>query len=1850
MKTRIALFVYFFAYISLITVTTSCSKKKSKYNHVSPEFTEHVISFTSGVVSRGTDIQIRLVQEQAEAEAGKELRNNPFSFSPKINGKAVWIDKQTISFIPSEYLTPGTMYYADFNLAQFIEVPKDLKTLHFKFQAMQQAVEFQFNGMEPYVLTEKRWQKLHGVILSADIIDAKNLQEAIYAKYGNNTLHITWHPSKDAKNHSFTIDSVECREKAYTIELHCNGKKIEANEDFTKILEVPALNDFKVIDVKINNTVESSIEVFFSDPLNPKQDLTGLFELSPSLHERVTITPTGAKIYFKKTVAGTIHLTIQANLKNIYGQKLGTDYKNSFKIITSKPQIAFEGSGTIIPNSEHTLLHFKAISLSAVHVKIIKIFENNIGQFFQVNQFDDSREITRVARVVYSQDIALHATGSIEYNNWNTFALDLSEFVKLEQGALYKVELSFAKKHSLYPCQSEESSQIESYSPPTDDNAEFDNPTNWYYYGYDDDYYYDYNWQERDDPCKNSYYAYNKCKIEKNVFASNMGIIAKAGSNGDYFVAISELSTTNPISGVEVELYNYQNQKIATAKTDKEGMCHIHTEHKPYLIIAIKDSERGYLRVDESSALSVSSFNVGGTVLQKGVKGFIYGERGVWRPGDSLYLHFILEDKNKSLPSNHPVIFELYTPDNSLSQRIVTSKHTNEFYSFPIKTAGDAPTGNWLAICKIGNSTFSKTIKIETVKPNRMKILLTYTSAHLKKDKIENGNLQVNWLHGAPARNARVKIEATIAPAITTFDGYKDYTFDDQSRVFTGQEFVVFENNVDNNGHASIPTKISIPNKTPGMVNVQLKTRAFESGGDFSVDRFIIPYSPYAAYTGVKMPKGKGWNNALYADEENIIPIALVDENGKGITGKVSIEIHEIYWRWWWDKNEEDNLADYISNKHSKIIHTDTLSITNGKALYSMKLQNNYWGRKFIRITDQKSGHSAGVTFYTTSKNWWSNAQSNTPGGAEMLMFNTDKESYKVGDEITVELPQSAEGRALVSIETGSKLLEQFWVNPAKSNTFSFKATAQMAPNAYIHISYIRPHESANKDLPIRMYGVQPIQIEDANTHLQPVIIMDNELKPEQTFKVSVREDSKKAMTYTIAIVDEGLLDLTRYKTPNPWNTFYATEALGVKSWDMYKYVAGAFTGKIASLLAIGGDEFETNKGKENTNRFKPVVLVKGPFYCKAGATNTHEFTMPNYVGSVRVMLIAGDNGAYGNTEKTVPVKQDLMVLPTIPRIISPTEEMTIPVQVFALSPSIKHVNVSLKIDKHIEYVDGNSRVVNFDKPGDKTVEFKVKTSQRIGESSIEVIAESGSIRAQAQTELQIRVPTPPSQKTTKLIIEPNKTLQTSVEALGIHGTNTGVIEVSTLRPMNLENRLQYLIKYPHGCLEQITSGTLPQLFLQHLVELNAAQKQDIEKHVQSYLERIKSYQLTNGGFGFWPNDNNYGANEWATNYAGHCMLEAKLLGYSLPIGILEKWINFQTTEAGNWNTSAFNKGREEAQAYRLYTLALAKKPHQSAMNRLRETKDLSNSAIWYLAAAYALNGKADIGKNLIQTIVPNAETTMQSYYNYGSWERTAAIKLITLTLLKQHNDAKIIADDLANALANEQWMSTQASAYSIMALAKFAGTTTDNTKKFTVEINGNKTNVNTKKALHQTDLDYSTTNKHTIKITNNSETILYAYIQQQGVALMKPQHATSENLEISINYFTTDNKPLNISTIKQGTDFYAIVTLKHPGLKSAYKDLAVQHLFPSGWEIINTRTDEIDTQAEANKHIRYQDIRDDRVYSYFDLESGEQKSYKVLLNAAYIGRFFAPSVFCEAMYDNTVNASTASQWVEVVK
>jgi uncharacterized protein YfaS (alpha-2-macroglobulin family) len=1523
-----------------------------------------------------------------------------------------------------------------------------------------------------------------------------------------------------------------------------------------------------------------------------------------------------------------------------------------------KPEVRLIGDGVIVPNSEGLIFPFEAVNLNAVDIKVTKIFGDNIHQFLQVNQLDGMYELYRVGKPVYNRKISLNLSPGMDAGKWNAYSFDLTEVAGNDPGAIYSVTLSFKMEYSLFACNENQKPGLTSDEAFLEEGQGYEIEDGEYQDYYDDYYYYppDFDWQERDNPCHNSYY-YSERWVRRNVFASNIGIIAKGINEKVLKVAVTDIRSTEPISNVKLEIFNFQQQKIDEVTTDSEGTADIRLSEKPFMLVADKGNEKGYLRLDDGSSLSVSMWDVSGEVVQQGIKGFLYGERGVWRPGDTLFLTFILEDKNNIIPENHPVKFEMINPRGQVVNTLVKTKGLNGFYDFTTKTGSDAPTGIWTAHVQVGGSSFRKNLRIETVKPNRLKLKLDYGTEVIAPDKPSlEGTLKVNWLHGAVAKNLKANVTVTLNSAKTEFKGFKGFSFDDQTKQYYPDEQVIFDGRTDQSGEAKVKADLGSYSNAPGMLKASFMVRAFEEGGDFSSDFFSMSYAPYNAFVGIKIPESENEGEMLVTDSAYTAQIAAVDFNGNPLSiNGVEVRLYKLRWRWWWDVSYE-NLGNYIARDYADLISSQNIDVRNGKGSFSFKIKYPDWGRFMIRISDPADGHSATGIFYADWPSWVSRDKRKQPEGAKVLAFSADKETYIVGEKATITIPTSGQGRALLSIETGSEILDAYWEVPEKNQKetrTSFTITEKMCPNIYIHVTYLQPHAQTANDLPIRLYGIVPVMVEDPSTVLKPVITMEDQLTPEKEYTIRVSETKNKSMTYTLAVVDEGLLDLTRFKTPDPGAVFYAREALGVKTWDLFDLVLGAYGGKMEKLFAIGGDAGSINKPNEKANRFKPVVTFLGPFELNGGS-QLHKLKMPRYVGSVRTMVIAGNEGAYGFSEKTVPVKNPLMVLGTLPRVLSPGETVSLPVTIFAMDKGVKNVNVEIVTNEMLTITGEAGKLITFNETGDKVAFFELKVAEKTGVGKVSVKATSGNKNATFDIELDVRNPNPTMTTVIEKLLQPGETWTTDYIPVGMPGTNEGMLEVSAIPPIDFGSRMKSLISYPYGCAEQTVSTVFPQLYLKNIMEMDESWKDLTSRNIREGINRLSLMVNSDGGFLYW--QGSYSSDDWISSYAGHFLIEAEANGYSIPSGIKDKWNKYQQGAARNWKQRTdgdrwYFHHEHLKQAYRLYTLALAGVPDLGSMNRLREAPRLEPFAKWYLAAAYALAGQAEVSKELISVLSMNVGEYDLNNTTYGSPLRDQAIILETLVLLGEKDKATPLVMEISEKISSETWYSTQTTAFCLMALAKFIGNENLTGKElfFEYSIDGKpKASKRTQLPLSQVKIEIKGKQKGNLTVGNNGRSVIYARLSLTGIPVAGQETAAANKLSLRVKYMTLGGDEIQPEKIPQGTDFIAEVEVANPGIYGNYSNLALTQIIPSGWEIINTRLADFTSLHETSKPD-YLDIRDDRINTFFG-QGNTSKKFAVMLNAAYTGKFYLPSVTCQAMYDNSIYARVPGRWVEVVK
>ena len=1828
----------------------------------SADYAPYVNAYTGGVISQNSTIRIELTHDQPMVDLNSELKNNPFSFSPSLKGKAYWVSNNTIEFVPEEgTLKPGTLYEGTFQLGDFIEVDKKLKEFNFSFRVQERNFTLQLESL-PITATQPDEINIKGEIRFSDVVKKEEVEKMLTASDGKKSYPVEVTATDNLTRYQFSIRQIPREADDYPLTITANGNPAGIDRKQSEEVLIPAKDCFRFMSAERIEQPENGIEIVFSAPLSTTQDLKGLIEIPEVSSSIFQISENRVFIYFEANTQNKLTLNIHEGVKDSQGKALGTSHTISFSEVSLKPQVEMSTSAAILPDSKSLIIPFRAVNLYAVDLSVIRVFENNVLMFMQTNSLASANELRRSGRLVYKKTLWLAKDASKDIHHWGDYSIDLAGLIHQEPGAIYRVILSFRQEYSAYPCGGNENQDMKFADSNTsdgltkvsgsvlseEDEAIWNTPEAYYYYSGGTMDWSVYRWTERDNPCHPSYYMNSDRIAACNVFASNLGMIVKRNSLNKLWIAVSNILDTKPIGKAQVTAYNFQLQPIGKGETNGDGFVEITPKGVPFIIVAESEKQKAYVRVVDGEEQSVSRFDVGGKDIQKGLKGFIYGERGVWRPGDTLHISFILEDREKRIPDKHPVALEIYNPRGQFYTKMISTQGMNGFYTFDVPTQATDPTGLWNAYIKVGGTTFHKGLRIETIKPNRLKINLALPKILQATDKDVYAPLTSTWLTGATASKLKAKIEMSLSKVNTQFKNYGQYIFNNPATNFTTIKTDVFDGTLDAEGKASVTLKVPTATEAPGMLNATFTTRVFEPGGDASIYTQTIPFSPFTSYVGINLnqPKGK----YIETDKDHVFDIVTVNTQGQ-LVNRTNLEykIYRIGWSWWWE-NSGESFGTYINNSSITPVASGNLQTRGGKASFKFRVDYPSWGRYLVYVKDKESGHATGGTVYIDWPEWRGRSSKTDPSGIKMLAFSLNKDSYEIGETATAIIPAAAGGRALVSIENGSTVLRQEWIEVSNGGDtkYTFKITPEMTPNVYLHISLLQPHAQTVNDLPICMYGVVPVFVTNSQTVLQPQIQMPEVLRPETNFNVTVSEKSGKPMTYTLAIVDDGLLDLTNFKTPAPWNDFYSREALGIRTWDMYDNVLGASSGSYSSLFSTGGDA-TLKPADAKANRFKPVVKFIGPFYLGKGKSQTHTLKLPMYVGSVRAMVVAGQDGAYGNAEKTAFVRTPLMMLSTLPRVLSIQEEITVPVNIFAMENQVKNVTVSLQASGGgVQIVGANQQSLKFTQPGDQLVFFTLKTGSKTGKATIHLTANGGGQQTKETIEIDVRNPNPVVTLRNSQWIEAGQSKELSYNLSGSSTNNQIKLEVSRIPSVDISRRFDFLYNYQHHCTEQLTSKALPLLFVAQFKTIDKTEAEKIKTNVQEAIRQIYGRQLPNGGFVYWPG--NAVADEWISSYAGMFLTLAQEKGYAVHANVLNKWKRFQRAAAQNWRmpqeASGWQQWQSELQqAFRLYTLALAGVPEYGAMNRMKEQTGLSIQAKWRLAAAYALTGKMKPAEELVY----NVETTVNPYSSmnqiYGSSDRDEAMILETLILMNRERDALQQAKVVSKNLSQEDWFSTQSTAFALMAMGRLAEKLSG-TLDFVWSWN-DKQQPAVKSAKAVFEKEIATTPKSgTVSVKNQGKGALSVDLITRTQLLNDTLPAISDNLRMDIRYANLNGTPLSVNDIIQGTDFMAITSISNISGTSDYTNLALTHIIPSGWEIYNERmvapkTENVaaDGSGQSVSKYSYQDIRDDRVLTYFNLRRGETKVFTVRLQATYAGNFILPAVQCEAMYDVNVQA-----------
>ena len=1514
------------------------------------EATQWIAAYTPEQIDMASVIRIEATDSLLTRLDTLRPLEKVFRFSPSISGEASYVrGGRYLEFRPScGALKPEETYRCRLDMAALTGIDS-LKEFAFEFRVARREVKFKdvHVRIDP---TDVGMVQIEGVLKFSFQPGDLSLDSLLLTCRGEETV-AQIQPTVDARQYKFRISEIRRQEKDSELEIEYDAAE-GRDKIATKVL-IPGQAEFKLLRVERHHTVQPYLELEFSALLDAKQELYGLVTIDGIESLRIDCDRNLVRVYYPNNGLTDMTLRLSELIRSEDGRRLKAEVVQHLEQEVLPPAVEIPVDGTILPDSRNLSLPFRAVNLAAVDVEVVKIYTDNILTFLQDNEIEETSGLRRVGRLIYKQTVRLDKDPSLNLHQWQNFSVDLGNLFRQERGAIYNILLSFRQAYSLYdrvqalPFEMQNGITIS-------DKETWDKPYAYIGRRAPDYDWYKYEWEESDDPKKESYYMTSARMPEYNLAASNLGLIVKRADSDRLWCTVSDIMTTLPLAGIRVTAYNFQLREIGSAYTNEQGFADFRTDGKPFVITASDGVSTTFLKIKGESELSTSRFDVGGKKTPQGIKGFIYGERGVWRPGDEIYLTLIVEDKQHVLPANHPVTMELYTPGEQLYDWQTLTRSVDGIYAFRTKTNDDVPTGQWKARFKVGGQTFHHTVRIETIKPNRLKINIS-SPGMLRAATNEEIRLDARWLTGPAAADLQASMEMSLFKDPHPFERYGDYRFANPLYDFTYSRYELLSGRLDSLGQ--ITKQISIPDArlAPGMLQANLIARVAEAGGDESITSHSVRYSPYEAYVGIRLD-----NREFETDCDLNFPVIVVDPDGKPIDSReLEYKIYRLDWSWWREGSAAE-LSRYVQSESAQTVASGQLRTVAGKAEIPFRIDYPAWGRYLVFVRDIGSGHATGGEIHIDWPDWRGHSDKSNPTATTMLSFVLDKRSYEVGDMATVYLPQSSGGRVLLSIENGSQVLARRWVrlSDKEETAYKLRVTRDMAPNFYVHATLLQPHSQTENDLPIRMYGVEGAGVIDPQTILHPQIEVADKILPQQEFTIRIHERDNKPMSYTLAIVDEGLLDITAFKTPQPWQAMNRREALGVHTWDMYDDVIGAYAGKFTSILSVGGDEaIREAVGKEK--RFNPVVKFIGPFTLNGGS-KTHRITLPMYVGSVRVMVVAAHTGSYGSTDKTVTVRSPLMLLPTLPRALACGDRVRMPVNLFATEEALGDIQVNVETEGPVSVVGGCSRMLNFTSAGEKMIEFELLCDrQKSGQAKIHISARGGGHSVNETLAIDVRNPQP-------LIttVETRNVRGGADDRFSWQGMEYGSVrmEIATIPAIPFGGVFSFVADYGHFCTEQLSAKAMYLLYARRFLHEN--EQRQAEEMLPDILKKILSRQLPDGGFAYWPGYTD--AQPWVTSMAGEVMIEARRQGFAIDRKAVDRWIEHQKNAVRNYRHTTV-RAADLVQAYRLYTLVLAGEKPAAAMNKLRESPNLSQQALMRLAAAYVILERGDVAAKLIE-------------------------------------------------------------------------------------------------------------------------------------------------------------------------------------------------------------------------------------------------------------------------------------------
>ena len=1359
------------------------------------------------------------------------------------------------------------------------------------------------------------------------------------------------------------------------------------------------------------------------------------------------------------------------------------------------------------------------------------------------------------------------------------------------------------------------------------------------------------------------------------VMLTDLGIICKRAGD-EIWVWINSLASTKPVANANIRLVSDNNQTLLSGKTNWEGFAKFTSVARkmegftPFMLIAEKGEDISFIQLNRHQ-LSTGDFNVGGSpYLDSGYDAFLYTSRGVYRPGEKVDLAAVVRGKQNITPSTLPVHIDILAPDGRVINEFRKTTDRRGGCEITVPLTAYAQTGNYIAKMSVaGNEIGRRKFQVEEFMPDRMKVnITTHKNEYDLAEEVSMDVSAVN-LFGPPAANRKVTASYALE-SVPYVPPEKWNSFHFSSSIpFEKQRITLGDSKTDAEGIAqykfNLPERVKSPSQLSGVLTASVK----EPGGRAVSASYRVTIHPYSHYVGIRQSSTR----AVKPNENVNIEYISLDKTGDIAPGRdLTLTVHKVHWNSILRQNSQGRY-EYVSDK--QLTQLETHQAISAAEVGTFTYTPSEYGEYRVHLEDIESGAKTELKIETYG---WGNVPVSMENPT-LLEMTLNKHAYQPGETAKVNIKAPFAGKLLLTIERDKIISSRTVILTGNTATLSIPVKSSYRPNVFISGTLIRSTKSLKEHSPARAFGVIPLKIDTESNRFSVDIDAPEKIRPNTDLTVKFRVDgAQSAYSHvTIAAVDEGILQLTNFRVPDPHSYFYRQRGLKTGAYDLYSAI-------LPELWAVRGDSSASGDGSESLNgrakrlntssvmRVKPVSLWSGILKTDRYGNGTVSFHVPQFNGTLRLMAVAFSGTSFGSAEKFTKVVEPVVLTPTFPRFLSGGDRIQFPVSVHNGTGTDGEFDVEIQAIGDVQFISTSIDVENqiqdnilrtqvqISAGEESQLLFELLALDSIGKASFEVTASGNDESTKMSVELPLRSAAPPVTETGNGVITAEDPADIIFPSNLIANSSDFSLTVSPFPAIGFAGGLRYLVKYPYGCLEQTTSKVFPLLYFSDIaktVDPELALDDNVDHFLTQGIEKLEGMLTSSNHFSYWPGGQYI--NHWSSIYASHFLIEARKAGYEVSDRVYDGLIDGlkqQVKEISGKQKSVNESNRYNTQraVYGCYVLAAAGQPEKGVMHYLKNNllSGLSEYSQFQLAGAFALSGELETALSMLPvSISPQNEGSRDTGRNFDSPVRSQAIILDVLSEVNEnHSSIPTLVSNLSKAASKRnRWGTTQENAFAFLALGKIM-------KK---QMDGNYTGNITLNGEHLADFDSTTPSfrldgadwdgaqvKIAIKGTGNC----YYYWSAFGIRRDSHIEEYDRDIEVQRRYLNQEGVPYE-NEFQHGDMIIAEVTVK--ALTSNLQNVVVVDMLPAGFEIENARLASragIPWLKIQDFRPDYVDIRDDRLIFFGSFPRQRERKFHYALRAVTRGDFTLPPVSAEAMYDPVKSSVAGSGNIRVVE